>query len=62
MENIYNISKKHGGRMILIMDEFEKGATSSDNNGNIAGFFTSIMNILDNRKVYTKNSNIELDF
>ncbi|MDD3794207.1 MAG: AAA family ATPase [Candidatus Gracilibacteria bacterium] len=59
MENINNISQKHNGKMILIFDEIEKGMNSE--NGNINTFFTTIMNIINNKEVYTKNNSTKVD-
>lgn len=57
-EHIENISSKKKAT-IIIFDEIEKWVSSE--NWNLSTFFTAIMNIIDNRYVNTKNSNIEID-
>ncbi|MBW7954287.1 AAA family ATPase [Candidatus Gracilibacteria bacterium] len=59
MENINNIAEKYGGKLILIFDEIEKGMNTE--NGNINTFFTTIMNIINNKEVYTKNNSTKVD-
>ncbi|MDD3793888.1 MAG: AAA family ATPase [Candidatus Gracilibacteria bacterium] len=59
MENINNIAEKYDGKLILIFDEVEKGMNTE--NGNINTFFTTIMNIINNKEVYTKNNSTKVD-
>jgi len=59
LEHIWTLSLAHKWKMILIFDEIEKGKTTE--NGNINTFFTWIMNIINNQKIYTKNNNQEVD-
>lgn len=59
MESVNNIARKHNWKMILLFDEIEKGMNSE--NWNINTFFTTIMNIINNKEVYTKNNSIKID-
>lgn len=59
LEHIWNMSLKYKWKMILIFDEIEKWMISD--NWNINTFFTWIMNIINSKKVYTKNNNEEID-
>lgn len=61
LEWIYNISKQFDWKLILVIDEAEKWGVSSDTNWNFSWFLTSLMNILDSRIIYTKNTNAKLD-
>ncbi len=59
MENINNIAEKYDWKLILIFDEVEKGMNTE--NWNINTFFTTIMNIINNKEVYTKNNSTKVD-
>lgn len=59
MENINNIAEKYDWKLILIFDEVEKWMNTE--NWNINTFFTTIMNIINNKEVYTKNNSIKVD-
>lgn len=59
MENINNIAEKYGWKLILIFDEIEKWMSTE--NWNINTFFTTIMNIINNKEVYTKNNSTKVD-
>lgn len=59
LETIADLSRDKGWKMILIFDEIEKWIDSI--NWNINTFFTWIMNIINSKKVYTKNNNKEID-
>lgn len=59
MENINKIAEKHDWKMILLFDEIEKWMNSE--NWNINTFFTTIMNIINNKEVYTKNNSLKID-
>lgn len=59
MENINNIAEKYDWKLILIFDEIEKWMNTE--NWNINTFFTTIMNIINNKEVYTKNNSTKVD-
>ena len=59
MENISNIAQNHDWKMILIFDEIEKWLNTE--NWNITTFFNCIMNIINNKEVYTKNNSLKID-
>lgn len=59
MENINDIAKKHDWKLILVFDEIEKWMVTE--NWNINTFFTTIMNIINNKEVYTKNNSRKID-
>jgi ATP-dependent Clp protease ATP-binding subunit ClpA len=59
MENINDIAKKYDWKLILVFDEIEKWMVTE--NWNINTFFTTIMNIINNKEVYTKNNSRKID-
>lgn len=58
LENIYNRSVTKNWNVILIIDEFDKGQITE--NWNCATFLSSIMSLLSNKKVRTKDTNAEI--
>lgn len=59
METINEIAKQNDWRMILVFDEIEKWVVTD--NWDINTFFKAIMNIINNRIVYTKNTWEKID-
>ncbi len=58
LQNIYERSSNNNGKVILIFDEFDKWQVTE--NWSCAKFLSSIMSILWNKKVRTKDTNTEI--
>lgn len=58
-ESINDIAKETSWKMLVLIDEQEKAIDS--NNSDLNTFFTAIMNIINNKVVYTKNNSTKIN-